>query len=183
MKKISWVLTGLIFILFFQINKPIYSQSKGGSKVMEIKSSAFKNSEMIPAKYTFDGLNVSPPLSWDIVPKGAKSIALICDDPDAPAGTWVHWVIFNLPPNLSELPENIPSQKILPNGAKQGTNDFGEIGYGGPAPPSGTHRYYFKIYALDIMLNLKEGSNKQQLLKAMEGHILSKGELIGKYKR
>ncbi|MBI2251939.1 MAG: YbhB/YbcL family Raf kinase inhibitor-like protein [Armatimonadetes bacterium] len=150
---------------------------------MEIKSSAFKNGEMIPAKYSYDGANVSPPLFWDIVPKGAKSIALICDDPDAPVGTWAHWVIFNLPPNLSELPENIPPQKILPNGAKQGTNDFGEIGYGGPAPPSGIHRYYFKVYALDIMLNLKEGANKQELIKAMEGHILAKGELIGKYKK
>jgi len=152
---------------------------------MEIKitSSAFEDGGMIPAKYTCDGADVSPPLRWDAVPEGTKSIALICDDPDAPMGTWVHWVLFNLPAEVNELAENIPADKILPNGARQGVSDFGRIGYGGPCPPSGTHRYFFKIYALGIELGLEAGANKRQLLKAMEGHILAQGQLIGKYKR
>jgi Raf kinase inhibitor-like YbhB/YbcL family protein len=150
---------------------------------IQIKSTAFEEGSMIPKKYTCDGPNVSPPLSWDSIPEGTKSLALICDDPDAPGGTWVHWVIFNIPPNIKELTEGIPHQKSLPIGAKQGRSDFGEIGYGGPCPPGGTHRYYFKFYALDKEINLEPGSRKTQLLKAMEGHILSEGQLMGKYKR
>ena len=152
---------------------------------MEIKitSSAFEEGGLIPAKYTCDGADVSPPLQWDAVPEGTKSIALICDDPDAPMGTWVHWVLFNLPAETKELAENIPADKILPNGARQGLSDFGRIGYGGPCPPSGTHRYFFKIYALDAEIGLEAGANKSQLLKAMEGHILEQGQLVGKYKR
>ena len=156
-----------------------------GGKKMEIKitSSAFEDGGMIPAKYTCDGADVSPTLQWGAVPEGTKSIALICDDPDAPMGTWVHWVLFNLPAETNELAENIPADKILPDGARQGVSDFGRIGYGGPCPPSGTHRYFFKIYALDTELGLEAGASKSQLLKAMEGHILGQGELIGKYKR
>ena len=153
--------------------------------MMEIKitSTAFADGGMIPAKYTCDGVDVSPPLQWDAVPEGAKTIALICDDPDAPMGTWVHWVLFNLPAETLNLAENIPADKTLPNGAKQGTNDFRKIGYGGPCPPGGTHRYFFKLYALDAEMDLDAGADKDQLLKAMEGHILGKGKLIGKYKR
>jgi Raf kinase inhibitor-like YbhB/YbcL family protein len=156
-----------------------------GGKKMEIKitSSAFEEGGMIPAKYTCDGADVSPPLQWDAVPEGTKSIALICDDPDAPMGTWVHWVLFNLPSDAKELAENIPADKILPNGARQGVSDFGRIGYGGPCPPGGTHRYFFKIYALDAEIGLEAGANKRQLLKAMEGHMLEQGQLVGKYKR
>ncbi len=152
---------------------------------MEIKitSSAFEDGGLIPAKYTCDGADVSPPLQWDAVPEGTKSIALICDDPDAPMSTWVHWVLFNLPSDAKELAENIPTEETLPNGAKQGVNDFGRVGYGGPCPPSGTHRYFFKIYALDTEVGLPAGADKRQLLKAMEGHILEQGQLIGKYKR
>lgn len=152
---------------------------------MEIKitSSAFEEGGMIPAKYTCDGADVSPPLQWDAVPQGSKSIALICDDPDAPMGTWVHWVLFNLPSDAKELAENIPPVETLPNGARQGLSDFGRIGYGGPCPPSGTHRYFFKIYALDTEIGLEAGANKRQLLKAMEGHMLEQGQLVGKYKR
>lgn len=152
---------------------------------MEIKitSSAFEEGGMIPAKYTCDGADVSPPLQWDAVPQGSKSIALICDDPDAPMGTWVHWVLFNLPSDAKELAENIPPAETLPNGARQGVSDFGRIGYGGPCPPGGTHRYFFKIYALDAEIGLEAGANKHQLLKAMEGHILEQGQLVGKYKR
>jgi len=152
---------------------------------MEIKitSSAFENGGLIPARHTCDGEDISPPLQWDGVPEGARSIALICDDPDAPMGTFVHWVLFNLPAATRELTEDVPADKTLPNGARQGIADFGRIGYGGPCPPSGTHRYFFKIYALDMELALKAGAGKRELLKAMEGHILGQGQLIGKYKR
>ncbi len=152
---------------------------------MEIKitSAAFADDGLIRPKYTCDGADVSPPLQWDAVPEGTKSIALICDDPDAPMGTWVHGVLFNLPAETKELAENIPPDRTLPSGAKQGTSDFGRIGYGGPCPPSGTHRYFFKIYALDAEVGLEAGASKRQLLGAMEGHILGQGQLIGKYKR
>ncbi len=152
---------------------------------MEIKitSTAFEEGGMIPRKYTCQGEDISPPLSWDSVPDGTKSIALISDDPDAPVGTWVHWVLYNLPADTRELSENIPPQETLPNGAKHGMTDFGRIGYGGPCPPSGTHRYYFTIYALDIKIDLDAGATKKQLLKAMEGHILAQGQLMGRYKK
>jgi len=152
---------------------------------MEIKiaSTAFEEGGMMPEKYTCDGIDVSPPIAWSLVPDGTKTLALICDDPDAPVGTWVHWVIFNLPATIKELYENIPPQKELENGAKQGMNDFRKIGYGGPCPPGGTHRYYFKLYALDTQINLDAGAKKSQLLKAMEGHIIGKGQLMGRYKR
>ncbi len=152
---------------------------------MEIKitSSAFLEGGMIPKKYTCDGENISPQLAWTSVPDNAKSLTLISDDPDAPVGTWVHWVLYNLPASVNELTENIPTQKVLVNGAKQGTNDFRRIGYGGPCPPGGTHRYYFKLYDLDTMLNLDAGATKAEVLKAMQGHILAHGQLMGKYKR
>jgi Raf kinase inhibitor-like YbhB/YbcL family protein len=178
-----------LFIFFLLLCICLGSHSNGqsarGGEKMEIKmtSSAFKEGDMIPKKYTCDGQDVSPPLAWDSVPEGTKSLALISDDPDAPMGTWVHWVIFNLPPDAKELAENVPSQRELKNGAKQGTTDFRRIGYGGPCPPRGTHRYYFKLYALDTMINLSPGASKSQLLKAMEGHILAQGQLMGRYSR
>ena len=150
---------------------------------IKVKSSAFIEGGMIPKKYTCDNSDVSPSLSWDSVPGGTKSLAFICDDPDAPAGNWVHWVLFNIPADAKELKENIPAKKTLPNGAKHGINDFRKFGYGGPCPPSGTHRYYFKLYALDAMLNLDAGIKKTDLLKAMEGHIIGQGQLMGKYSR
>lgn len=148
-----------------------------------ITSNAFDEGGLIPSKYTCDGVDVSPPLRWDGIPEGAASIALICDDPDAPMGTWVHWVLFNLPARAKELAENITTDETLTDGTRQGINDFGKIGYGGPCPPSGTHRYFFKIYALDTQLDLATGADKSQLLEAMEGHILAQGQLMGKYKR
>ncbi len=150
---------------------------------MEIISSSFDEGTMIPKKYTCDAIDISPPLKWSKIPDGTKTFAIICDDPDAPMGTWVHWVIYNLPVNINELSEDVPSLEILPNGAKQGRNDFGKIGYGGPCPPGGTHRYYFKVYALTEELNVEAGISKSELLKAMEGHILSEGQLMGRYKR
>ena len=150
---------------------------------MELKSSAFTAGEMIPQKYTCDGPDVSPPLSWSDVPAGAKSLALIADDPDAPMGTWVHWVAWNIPPNAHGLEEGMPKKDSLPNGMKQGTTDFRSIGYGGPCPPSGTHRYFFKLYALDTSLNLPPSATKKDLDKAMQGHLLQQVELMGKYAR
>ncbi|MEM4260942.1 MAG: YbhB/YbcL family Raf kinase inhibitor-like protein [Candidatus Woesearchaeota archaeon] len=150
---------------------------------IELKSNSFKNGGMIPKQFTCDGKNVSPQLSWSKFPEGTKSFALICEDPDAPVGIWVHWVIYNIPHNVNELQEGFPTQKSFPDGIKQGINDFRKIGYGGPCPPSGTHRYFFKIYALDTVLELEAGATKQQLLNAMEKHIIAHGELIGKYKR
>ena len=158
---------------------------KEGESKMEFKvtSSAFEQGGMIPAKYTADGEDISPPLTLSGVPEGTKSIALINDDPDAPIGTWVHWVVYNLPPDTTQIAERIPVSPELPNGAKQGRTDFGSIGYGGPAPPSGTHRYFFKVYALDTILDLPVGATKAQLESAMAGHVLAEAQLIGKYKR
>jgi len=150
---------------------------------IEVKSEAFEEGGMIPKKYTCDGEDASPPLSWTGVPEGTEALALICDDPDAPVGTWVHWVIFNIPPDTTGLSENIPPERVLESGTRQGRNDFGNIGYGGPCPPRGTHRYYFKLYALDKKVDLEPGATKDELLKAMEGHILAEGRLMGRYKR
>ena len=150
---------------------------------INLKSSAFKDGEFIPKKYTCDGANVSPPLEWSGIPETAKSIALIYDDPDAPVGTWVHWVIFNIPASVNKLSENIPFDKVLEDGAVQGKNDFRKIGYGGPCPPGGIHRYFFRIYALDKKLVLNPGATKGELLHAMEGYMLAEGKLMGRYSR
>jgi Raf kinase inhibitor-like YbhB/YbcL family protein len=151
---------------------------------MTITSSVFRAGEVIPTKYSCEGANVSPPVQWDGVPAAARSLALICDDPDAPMGTWVHWVLYNLPTSVSNLPEHVPASEMLSSGAKQGMNDFKRIGYGGPCPPPGkTHRYHFKLYALDVELALKPRATKQELLRAMEGHILAEAQLIGTYQR
>jgi Raf kinase inhibitor-like YbhB/YbcL family protein len=165
---------------------------------LKVTSKAFQEGGMIPKKYTCDDANISPPLAWDSVPEKAKSLALIADDPDAPGKTWVHWVALNIPegvpegpanvspppPRAHELPENVPAEELIKSvGGQQGTNDFKKVGYGGPCPPSGTHRYYFHLYALDTFLNLDSSATKDQLLKAMEGHVLAEGELMGKYQK
>ena len=146
---------------------------------MQLSSSAFKEGDTIPKQHTGDGKDTSPPLAWTGAPQGTKSFAVICDDPDAPRGTWVHWVLFNLPADTRELKEGAE-----PKGATQGKNDFGNFGYGGPAPPKGNpHRYFFKLYALDTMLDLPAGATKAQLVAAMKGHVLAEGQLMGKYQR
>lgn len=150
---------------------------------MELKSSAFEPGGLIPPKYTCDGPDISPPLSWSEPPAGTSSLALIADDPDAPSGTWVHWVAWNIPSNDRSLEENLPKRDSLPNGMKQGMTDFRRIGYGGPCPPSGTHRYFFKLYALDVSLNLPSSTTKKDLERTMQGHILKHVELMGKYRR
>ena len=156
----------------------------GGGARMPVRSPAFVEGGMIPVKYSCQGEDLSPPIEWDSVPGAAKSLALICDDPDAPVGTWVHWVIWNIPPEKKELAEAVPQKAELPDGARQGMNDFRKMGYGGPMPPPGNaHRYYFKIYALDIKPDLKSGATKAKLLDAMKGHVLAEGQLMGTYKR
>ena len=146
-------------------------------------STAFNNEERIPTKYTCDGQNVSPPLQWSAAPQDTKSFALICDDPDAPGGTWVHWVLYNIPGSTRALPEAIPSDAILADDSRHGKNSWGRLDYGGPCPPSGTHRYFFNLYALDKMLDLSSGASKDQVRHAMQGHVLAQAQLMGKYSR
>ena len=150
-----------------------------------LTSAAFKDGAPIPGKYTCDGGDVSPPLTWSGAPAGTRSVALIADDPDAPGGTWVHWVLYNLPAEVSELPENIAKVESLDlGGARQGRNDFRRPGYGGPCPPPGpAHRYFFKLYALDTRLELKAGAQKKDVEAAMEGHVLGSAQLMGTYAR
>jgi Raf kinase inhibitor-like YbhB/YbcL family protein len=150
---------------------------------IKLTSTAFKEGESIPRSYTCDGVNISPPLEWSGVPKTAKTIAIVADDPDAPGGTWVHWVLYNLPAANIGLVESLPASENLKAGGFQGKNDFGKIGFGGPCPPSGTHRYFFRIYALDGELPLKAGATKAELTKAMEGHTMLQGQLMGTYRR
>ena len=150
---------------------------------ISLKSPSFKDGEMIPLRFTCDGEDISPELAWESVPEKCQTLAIICDDPDAPMGTWVHWIVYNIPADLTGLEEGIPPDDILPSGAKQGKNGWRRIGYGGPCPPGGTHRYFFKIYALDTQLDLEAGASKSQLTDAMEGHILSQGQLMGRYSR
>jgi len=138
---------------------------------------------MIPRQYTCDAADVSPPLRWSGWPQETQSFALLCEDPDAPGGTFTHWVVFNIPLRTPEMADRVAPDRILPTGAVQGNNDFGKIGYGGPCPPSGLHRYLFKIYALDSTLQLDPGATRTELLTAMEGHILSQGQLMGRYQR
>lgn len=158
--------------------------AKGGTVSFELTSTAFSAGETIPKKFTCDGPDVSPQLKWNDPHANTQSIALIMDDPDAPGGTWVHWVLYDLPASTRELPEGVAKQEQLPSGARQGRNDFGKIGYGGPCPPPGKpHRYFFKLYALDAKLGLKAGATKADLERAMKGHILAQVELIGKYGR
>ncbi|MBE0596473.1 MAG: YbhB/YbcL family Raf kinase inhibitor-like protein [Desulfuromonadales bacterium] len=149
---------------------------------LELHSPVIRN-QTIPQHYTCDGDNVSPPLAWGNVPEGTRSLALVADDPDAPGGVFTHWVLYNLPPEIRELPEDVRRDEILPSGAMQGINDFDRIGYGGPCPPGGTHRYFFTLYALDRRLELEPGATKEQLRQAMRGHIVAEAQIVGKYSR
>jgi Raf kinase inhibitor-like YbhB/YbcL family protein len=150
---------------------------------IKVTSPAFEQGGMIPRQYSGFGGDISPPLQWEGVPEGTKSLAVICDDPDAPGGVWVHWIMWNIPSKAAGLAEKVPTEPNLTDGSRQGINDFRRRGYGGPTPPSGTHRYLFKVYALDTQLNLAARTTKADLLKAMQGHILGQGELMGKYGR
>jgi Raf kinase inhibitor-like YbhB/YbcL family protein len=157
------------------------SSVKPGAVKFSLTSTGFEDENRIPVKYTCDGKDVSPTLSWGTPPKGTKSLALIVDDPDAPGGTFTHWVLFNLPADTRGLPEGVPKIKTLENGGLQGVNDFGELGYNGPCPPPGpAHTYRFILYAIDAELSLTSGVTKEEIMKAMEGHVLAKVELKGK---
>lgn len=149
-----------------------------------VTSPAFTQGSPIPSKYTCDGQDISPPLRWSGVPRDSRSLALVADDPDAPRGTWVHWVMYSIPPSVAELPEGVPTVDTTPQGARQGVNDSRKVGYSGPCPPrGGPHRYFFKLYALDMEIDLSPGATKQDLLRAMEGHVIAEGQLMGTYQR
>ena len=148
-----------------------------------LSSPAFAQGATIPTRYTCDGADQSPPLKWTDAPAGAQSFALIMDDPDAPVGTWVHWLIFNIPASVTDLPAAVATTSTLADSFIQGTNSWHRVGYGGPCPPGGQHRYFFKLYALDTMLSLRSSAAKADLLRAMEGHILAQSELMGVYRR
>jgi Raf kinase inhibitor-like YbhB/YbcL family protein len=172
----------LLSILLSAQSDDLTSQ-EGRMMSLTIKTTAFPNSGTIPKKYTCDGPDLSPELSWAGTPAGTQSFALIVDDPDAPVGTWTHWIIWNIPPE-GPLQEDVAKTETLKNGARQGKNDFKRIGYGGPCPPPGKpHRYFFKLYALDTKLNVTAGASRNELESAMKGHVLSQAELMGRYGR
>ena len=157
---------------------------EGYAMKLDIKSTAFGEGDSIPKQYTCDGADISPQLSWSQPPEGTGSMVLICDDPDAPMGTWVHWVLYGLSPDTLEISENIPDDKEVLGGAKHGVNDFHKYGYGGPCPPGGTHRYFFKLYAVDTeVVDLDPGATKDEVLVAIKGHVLAEGQLMGRYSR
>lgn len=152
--------------------------------MFQLTSSAFETESSIPEQFSCEGRNISPELSWSRPPAGTKTLALIMHDPDAPIeGGYTHWLVYNIPANTNHLPENVPNQDTLPGGGNQGKNDAGKYGYTGPCPPSGTHRYYFRLYALDRELDAGAGASKAVLEKAIAGHVLAKAELLGRYKR
>lgn len=148
-----------------------------------VSSSAFSQGTSIPTRYTCDGQDISPPLDWRGLPDGSVSLALIVEDPDAPGGNWVHWLAFNIPASTTGLPEGLPVAGPIPGGGIQGNNSWRRTGYGGPCPPSGMHRYFFKLYALDSALTLEPGITKLQLERAMAGHVLAWGQLMGTFSR
>jgi hypothetical protein len=179
-----WFRRGIVFLtLGFMIVSAKIGQKGGQAMAFELTSPTFTSGAAIPRQYTCDGKNISPPLQWSDPPSGTQSFALIADDPDAPMGTWIHWVLFNLPASTRALPEAVPPEAMLSDGSRHGQNSWRRLGYGGPCPPRGTHRYFFKLYALDTALTLSVGANKEQLLQAMEGHMLMQTELMGVYTR
>ena len=175
----------LLFILCFDGTGCTGPSIAGGTAMkFELKSTAFVHEGEIPKKHTCDGPDVSPALYWGEATPGVKSFVLVMDDPDAPAGTWVHWVLYDLPPTARSLPEGLAKDPELKDGSRQGKNDFGRPGYGGPCPPRGpAHRYFFRMYALDTKLNLRPGAGRAEVDKAMKSHVLIEAELMGRYKR
>jgi Raf kinase inhibitor-like YbhB/YbcL family protein len=171
-----------LLIIIILLAAGCISKEENNMENISISAEEFKEGETIPDEFTCEGKDISPSLSWKGIPAGTKSIALIMDDPDAPGGTFVHWVLYNMPAETQKLPKAMPLN--LTDGSMHGMTNFGRPGYGGPCPPPGKpHRYYFKIYALDTKLNLPPGASKNQVESAMKGHIIAKGELMGKYKR
>jgi Raf kinase inhibitor-like YbhB/YbcL family protein len=193
------VLTGAALLIAFNCARPDSSGHaatpvavKSGHDALQgghamsfaLKSTAFANGGEIPRRYTCEAADLSPALNWDDVPAGAHSLALIADDPDAPVGTWTHWTIWNISAKATALPEGVPKIEALDNGARQGRNDFKRIGYGGPCPPPGkSHRYFFKLYALDARLDVKAGAARSDLEAGMKPHVLAQTEWMGTYRR
>ncbi len=185
MKRNLTLLIGLALILIALngcgSSRPSQEESAAG---LQVESGAFRAGEAIPIRHTCDGEDLSPALSWSEPPAGTQSLVVIGDDPDAPVGTWVHWVLFNIPPTTRSLPEGVPATQTVAGVGTHGSNSWRRLGYGGPCPPAGsTHRYYFKVYALDTLLDLAAGADKQAVEKAMKGHILAEGQIMGRYSR
>ena len=184
MRLFFFLLIGAVLVLSAVAGcGPSNGPESEGTMALELVSTAFVHEGPIPVQYSCDGSDVSPPLQWDEPPEGTVSFALIADDPDAPFRTWVHWVLYNLPAGTRALAEAVPPDAEPPIGGRHGQNSWKRLGYGGPCPPSGTHRYFFKLYALDAALDLEPGASAEQVRQAMEGHILAEGELMGTYSR
>jgi Raf kinase inhibitor-like YbhB/YbcL family protein len=184
-KRALFVLTALMFLGFALMDAKLLQAQRG--MTLTLKSRVFDHGDTIPSKYTCVGADISPPLTWGGVPKTARSLVLIVDDPDAPdprapKKTWVHWVLYNIPANISGLPEGMRSAK-LPPGTKEGLNDWKQTGYGGPCPPIGRHRYYHKLYALDTVLEGMNTPTKTRIEAAMKGHVIAQTELVGTYQK
>ena len=176
----------IVMMLAGPSNRPTASGSGSAGSAgtaFHLTSVAFANGGAIPPVHTCDGADTSPPLGWKGAPAGTKAFALICHDPDAPAGDWLHWAAWNIPATAHALPEGLPKQATLPAGAQQGKNDFGRLGYGGPCPPGGTHHYVFALTALDAPLTLPTTASRDEIEKAIQGHALGTAELIGTYQR
>jgi len=182
LRQAAWGVAAGLLLLVAAL--PGCRDSIARGQTMNLTSTSFKDGSQIPAKFTCSGANISPQLAWSAPPAATASLALTVADPDAPRGTWVHWVLYNLPAGTRALPEGLPALGQLPDGALQGRNDFGEIGYGGPCPPPGSpHHYVFTLYALDAKLNLPEGATRAQVEAAMQGHVLASGRLVGLFQR
>jgi Raf kinase inhibitor-like YbhB/YbcL family protein len=181
------LLSPILFAPAASCGSPAANSAEGGGAAasgFQIESAAFTQGATIPTRYTCSGENISPPLTWTDPPAGTRSLALIVEDPDAPAGTWTHWVVYNLPAKTRSMDPNLPKGNTLPNGGLQGITSFGSAGYGGPCPPPGpAHRYFFRLYSLDTVLNLKPAATKKDVLQAMKGHILAQAEVMGLFKR
>jgi Raf kinase inhibitor-like YbhB/YbcL family protein len=181
--RLATTCAGVLIILTIAGFSPCRSAAQRGG-AMQITSQAFQNGGDIPRKFTCQGDDGSPELTWQGAPAGTKTFALIVHDPDAPrAGGWTHWVVFNVPASVTHAAENAPKTAQFPGGGVQGHNDWGKAGYGGPCPPSGTHRYFFRVYALDTELKLPAAAGKDEVEKAMQRHVLGQAELMGKYKK
>jgi Raf kinase inhibitor-like YbhB/YbcL family protein len=177
----AWVISTMLLISFYSAaGQPGTSQS---AKAMNLKSNSFKSGEFIPGQNTCDGLDFSPHLEWSDIPSGTQSFAIICNDPDAPAGDWIHWVVVNIPANVHHLDEHFVVAEHTFRGVIAGINDFRLYEYRGPCPPGGVHRYFFRVFALDVLLDVKKGISASDLQGKMKGHILAEGVLMGKYSR
>jgi Raf kinase inhibitor-like YbhB/YbcL family protein len=185
MRKFTWFWGMGLLLALAACARATPSAFPGGPDPTGFKltSPAFADGGTIPAESTCDGSDTSPELNWEAPPDGVQSFALIVDDPDAPIGTWVHWVLYHIPADARALPSAYPASETQPDGTTNGKNSWSRLGYGGPCPPNGMHRYVFKLYALDTPLVLDPGATKKELLGAMEGHILALAELVGEYQR